>query len=49
MLGAWVSVLGYLAELISEPGEFYQAHIRAVMIGMGFQPDLVRQAATGEA
>ncbi len=57
MLSAWVSVLGYLAaeifgslaELISDPGEFYQAHIRAVMLGMGFQPDLVRQAATGEA
>jgi len=56
MLSAWVSVLGYLAaeifgslaELISDPGEFYQAHIRAVMLGMGFQPALVQQAAAGE-
>lgn len=57
MLSAWVSVLCYiaaeifgsLAELISDPGESYQSHIRAVMLGMGFQPDLVRQAVTGEA
>jgi hypothetical protein len=57
MLSARVSLLGYLAaenfgslaELISDPGEFYQAHIRAVMLAMGFQPDLVQQAATGQA
>jgi len=49
VLSAWASLLGYLVAeifgsltaLISDTGLLYQAHVRTVMLGMGFQPALV--------
>ena len=48
VLSAWASLLGYLVAeifgsltaLISDTGQLYQAHVRTVMLGMGFQPAL---------
>ena len=56
ILSAWTSVLGFLSaeifgsltELISDTGALYQAHLHAVMLGMGFQPELAEQAVTSQ-
>src|SRR5216683_5156345 len=56
VLSAWASLLGYLVaeifgsltQLISDTGQLYQAHIRTVMLGMGFQPALTEPAAPDE-
>ncbi len=57
VLSAWASLLGYLvaeifgslARLISDTGALYQGHVRAVMLGMGYRPALVAQAASDVA
>ncbi len=49
VLSAWASLLGYLVAeifgsltaLICDTGLLYQAHVRTVMLGMGFQPALL--------
>jgi AcrR family transcriptional regulator len=49
VLSAWASVLGYLTaeifgsltRLISDTDMLYQAHVRTVMLGMGFEPALI--------
>ncbi len=49
VLSAWASLLGYLVaeifgslpRLIASTDLLYQAHVRTVMLGMGFQPALV--------
>jgi len=49
VLSAWVSLLGYLTaeifgslqHLVSDTDQLYQAHVRTVMLGMGFRPALV--------
>jgi AcrR family transcriptional regulator len=46
---AWASILGYLVaeifgslpQLITDPGRLWDAHLRTVMLGMGFNPALV--------
>ncbi len=56
VLSAWASLLGYLVaeifgslpRLISDTGRLYQAHVRTVMLGMGFEPALVESPAHGE-
>ena len=53
VLTAWASLLGYLVTeifgsltaLISDTDTLYQAHVRAVMLGMGFQPALTEPSA----
>jgi len=48
VLTAWASLLGYLVaeifgsltDLITSTDLLYQAHVRTVMAGMGFQPAL---------
>jgi len=49
VLNAWVSLLGYLTaeifgslqRLVSDTDQLFQAHVRTVMLGMGFRPALV--------
>lgn len=56
ILTAWASVIGYLSaeifgsltQLISDTDQLYSAHIRAVMLGMGFSPGLA-ETASGQA
>jgi AcrR family transcriptional regulator len=51
-LNAWASVLGFLTleifgsltRLIADTDELYHAHVRTVMLGMGFDPDLTSSA-----
>jgi AcrR family transcriptional regulator len=46
---AWASILGYLVaeifgslpQLITDPGRLWDAHLRTVMLGMGFTPALI--------
>jgi len=48
-LTAWASILGYLVaeifgslpQLITDPGRLWDAHLRTVMLGMGFAPALI--------
>ncbi|HLQ52732.1 MAG TPA: hypothetical protein VK162_00525 [Streptosporangiaceae bacterium] len=55
VLSAWASVLDYLAaeifgsllRLISDTGQLYQAHVRAMMLDMGFQHALVEPSYPG--
>ena len=55
VLSAWASLLGFLVaeifgsltELITDTGLLYQAHVRTVMLGMGYQPALTGQPASG--
>jgi AcrR family transcriptional regulator len=55
-LSAWASLLGYLVaeifgslrQLIQDTDELYLAHVRTVMLGMGFDPALVHLGAEGE-
>jgi AcrR family transcriptional regulator len=57
VLTAWASLLGYLVaeifgslrQLIEDTDELYQAHVCTVMLGMGFDPDLVHRCADGQA
>ncbi|MQA87457.1 MAG: TetR family transcriptional regulator [Streptosporangiales bacterium] len=54
---AWASVLGYLVaeifgsltRLIPDTDQLYDAHLRTVMLGMGFDPDLIQAAGRDEA
>jgi AcrR family transcriptional regulator len=47
-ISAWASILGYLVteifgslpQLITDPGRLWDAHLRTVMAGMGFNPPL---------
>jgi len=56
VLSAWASLLGYLVTeifgsltaLISDTGTLYQAHVRTVALGMGFQPVLAGPSVPGE-
>jgi AcrR family transcriptional regulator len=56
VLTAWASLLGYLvaeifgslARVISDTGQLYQAHVRTVTLGMGFQPALIEPPAPGQ-
>lgn len=49
VLTAWASLLGYLSaeifgslsSLVDDTDQLYQAHVRTVMLGMGFRPALV--------
>jgi len=51
-LTAWTSLLGYLVaeifgslpRLVSDTDPLYRAHLRTVMLGMGFDPALVDAA-----
>ncbi len=53
VLSAWASLLGYLVaeifgsltQLITSTDMLYQAHVRTVMLGMGFQPALIAPSA----
>lgn len=53
VISAWVSLRGYLAteifgslnQLITDPARLYQAHIRTIMLGMGYDPRLIRGTA----
>lgn len=53
VLSAWASVLGYLSaeifgslhQLTADPGRLYQAHIRTVMAGVGYDPALIPGAS----
>jgi hypothetical protein len=55
-LNAYASVLGYLVaevfgslpRLVPDSDQLYQAHLRTVMLGMGFDPALVSAAADDE-
>jgi AcrR family transcriptional regulator len=55
VLSAWASLLGYLAaeifgsltQLITSTDLLYQAHVRTMMLGMGYQPALIDPAVTG--
>jgi AcrR family transcriptional regulator len=48
-LTAWASILGYLVteifgslpQLITDPSQLWDAHLRTVMLGMGFTPALI--------
>src|SRR6266567_1869263 len=48
-ISAWASILGYLVaeifgslpRLITDPGRLWDAHLRTIMLGMGFNPALV--------
>jgi len=52
VLSAWVSLLGFLiaeifgslTQLITDTGLLYQAHVRAITLGMGYRPEDVQQA-----
>jgi AcrR family transcriptional regulator len=52
-LNAWASVLGYLVaeifgslhHLIDDTDQLFDAHVRTVMLGMGFDPELTEAAA----
>ena len=54
VLNAWVSLLGFLTaeifgslqRLVSDTDQLYQAHVRTVMLGMGFRPALVNAIDT---
>jgi|SRR5215831_3936547 len=54
VLTAWCSLLGYLVaeifgsltHLITSTDLLYEAHVRTVMTGMGFQPALIESATT---
>jgi hypothetical protein len=56
MLTASAFLLGYLvAEIfgnltrpVADTGLLYQAHVRTVMLGMGYRRALIEQAANGE-
>jgi AcrR family transcriptional regulator len=56
-LSAWASVLGFLAleifgsltRLITDTDELYRAHVRTVMLSMGFDPDLTSTPRTRSA
>jgi AcrR family transcriptional regulator len=56
VLTAWASLLGYLVTeifgsltaLISDTDALYQAHVRTVTLGMGFQPALTEPSAPGQ-
>ncbi len=56
VLTAWASLLGYLVTeifgsltaLISDTDALYQAHVRTVTLGMGFQPADIAPSAPGE-
>jgi len=56
-LSAWASVLGFLTleifgsltRLITDTDELYRAHVRTVMLGMGFDPDLTSTRRTRSA
>jgi AcrR family transcriptional regulator len=56
VLTAWASLLGYLVTeifgsltaLISDTDTLYQAHVRTVTLGMGFQPALTEPSAPDE-
>jgi AcrR family transcriptional regulator len=49
VLSAWASLLGFLVvevlggltRLVSDPDQLYEAHVRIVMLGVGFDRDLV--------
>jgi AcrR family transcriptional regulator len=49
VLNAWASLLGYLTaeifgslpRLVGDIGQLYQAHVRTVMLGMGYRPALL--------
>jgi len=51
-LNAWASMLGYLeaeifgslSRLVGDSDQLYRAHLRTVMLGMGFDPVLVDRA-----
>jgi len=53
ILTAWASVIGYLSaeifgsltQLVTDTSHLYRAHVRTVMLGMGFSPDLAETAA----
>lgn len=53
VLSAWASLLGFLvaevfgslSRLVSDTDELYAAHVRTVMLAMGFEPTLTRAAA----
>ena len=53
VLSAWVCLRGYLAtevfgslhQLITDPARLYQAHIRTIMLGMGYDPRLIHGMA----
>ncbi len=55
VLSAWASLLGFLVaeifgsltRLIADTGLLYQAHVSTVMLGMGYQPALTGQPASG--
>ncbi len=57
VVGAWTCLLGYLAakifgsltQLITSTDLLYQAHVRTVMRGMGYQPALIAPLATASA
>jgi len=57
VLSAWASLLGYLVaeifgsltQLITGTDLLYQAHVRTVMLGMGYQPALIDPLATASA
>jgi len=56
VIGAWTCLLGYLTaeifgsltQIITSTGLLYQAHVRTVMLGMGYQPALIDPPATGQ-
>ncbi len=56
VISAWTSLLGYLiaeifgslTQIITTTGVLYQAHVRTVMLGMGYQPALIDPPATGQ-
>jgi AcrR family transcriptional regulator len=56
VLTAWASLLGYLVTeifgsltaLISDSDTLYEAHVRTVTLGMGFQPALIEPTAPGQ-
>src|SRR6266581_863735 len=55
VISAWAALLGYLVaeifgsltQLITSTDLLYQAHVRTVMRGMGYQPALIDPPATG--
>jgi hypothetical protein len=40
-------VFGSLTRLTTDTGLLYQAHVRTMMLGMGYQPALTGQPASG--
>jgi AcrR family transcriptional regulator len=57
VLSAWASLLGYLVaeifgsmrQLIEDSDKLYSAHVRTVMLGMGFEPAVVQRCADGQS